>query len=123
MWLAWTGFALIALMTAVFIPASFGTYNTFDGRFGVYGVSLLLLPIVVGGGLRYLLARMRQVWLMQIPFFLGVLSAFFAGQFGLYMLPAFLLLFQILSAILFLLYLPLFVKFPPRSVVPPLPGA
>ena len=122
LWLVWAGFALCSILTDLVIPSSFGKYNSFDGPFGGYGVTLVLLPIIVCGGLRYLIARMGRGWLVHIPFFFGVLTAFFAGQFGLYMLSGYLALFQILCAALFLLYLPLFVKFPRGGGPPPLPS-
>jgi hypothetical protein len=79
------------------------------------------IPIVICAGLRFWIARMRNVWLMQIPFLVGLLFAYCAEMYGIFLVPQFLHWFQVLSATLLLLYLPLFVKFP-RRVAPPLPG-
>src|SRR4051812_25761842 len=121
MWLGWFLFALMAIMTAVYNPAAHAKVNTFARPFDVFAAGMFLIPIIICGALRFWISRLRKVWRTQVPYFVGLLFAFCAGQYGIYLLPEFLIVFQTLSAALFLLYLPVFVEFP-ATVPPPLPG-
>ncbi len=62
------------------------------------------------GGLRFWLSRIRNPWLALLPFVIGVLFAWDAGLIGIYVLPEFCIVFQVLSGVLFLLYHPLTVR-------------
>ena len=120
LWLGWSFLALGAILGAIYLPGHSGRINTFEGQFGLYPAGMFLFPIIVCGGFRYWTSRIENIWLKQLPYFAGVFNAYLAQMFGIYLFPEFLLLFQILCAVLYLVYLLLFVKFP-RVGPPPLP--
>lgn len=117
LWFVWGFFALFELLGAIYLPIK--SSQDFNGLFAA---GMVVIPVVLCGGLRFWIAHIQNVWLIQIPYFFGVVFAYSTGTYGNFLIPQLLHPFQILSALLFLLYLPLFVKFPTRSMVPPLPG-
>ena len=119
MWLAWGFFALLAVVGAIYLPVRMTNSGTQLNP--VFAISMFGIPIVICASLRFWIARMRNVWLMQIPYLVGLVFAYCAEMYGIFLVPQFLHWFQVLSATLLLLYLPLFVKFL-RPAAPPLPG-
>lgn len=117
MWIVWLILVLLALLMARFNTVDVSRLNTFARPLGVFVPGLFLIPIVLCGSLRFWLARIRHPWLALLPFLLGVFFAWQAGLYGLFLVPEFCVVFQFLSVVLFLLYLPVFVllqRSPPK---------
>ena len=72
MWLAWLFLALVTLMAPHYLIGPHSAHNTFAGPFDVFGIGLFTIPILIGGGLRALLSRLRNPWLALLPFFGGI---------------------------------------------------
>jgi len=118
MWFTWLFVALLAVLMALYLTRG-PKLNTFSGRFDVFAAGMFLIPALVCGGFRFWLSRIRNSWLALLPFCGGLFFAWQAEIYGIFLLPEFYMIFQILSAVLFLLYLPVFVKL--RELPPPLP--
>lgn len=117
MWLAWLFIALLAVLMAHFNTAGISKLNSFARPFDIFAAGMFLIPVVFCGSLRFWLSRIRNPWLALLPFLLGVFFAWQAGLYGIFLLPEFCFALQILSGILFLIYLPFFVRlrqFPPK---------
>lgn len=121
MWIGWAGAVLVAVLCAVYLPVATRPTTSVTNHFGIFPAGLLLFSLMVGGGLRFWLSRIRSYWLKLIPYFIGLFFAYQAGLYGTFLIPEFFTVFRILSAVLYLLYFPLFVRLP-RSGPPPLPG-
>lgn len=110
MWLVWLIVALLSVLMAHYLTANLPTLNTFSRPFEVFAAGMFLIPVIICVGLRLWLSRIRNRWLALFPFLIGVFFAWQAGLYGIFLLPEFCIVFQILSAILFVAYLPLFVR-------------
>jgi len=110
MWLAWVFVALLAVLMGRFLTKGVPKLNSFSRPFEVYGTGMFLIPILICVGLRFWLSYIRNPLLALLPFLIGVFFAWQAGLYGIFLLPDFCIVFQILSAILFLMYLPFFVR-------------
>ena len=118
MWLTWLFVAWLAALMAHFLTAGMSKLNTFNRPFDLFATGIFLIPLLICGGLRFWLTRIRNRWLVLLSFFVGVFFAWQAGLYGIFLLPEFCIVFQILSAVLFLTYLPVFVRL--RQPPPPL---
>src|SRR5258706_11722096 len=103
---------------AQFLTAGVSKLNPFNRPFDLFAAGMLLTPLLICGGLRFCLTRIRNRWLALLSFFVGVFFAWQAGLYGIFLLPEFCMIFQILSAVLCLAYLPVFVRL--RQTPPPL---
>lgn len=110
MWLAWSFAAALAVLMANFLTRDIPMLNSFSRPFDVFATGMFLIPTFICGGLRFWLSRIRNPWLALLPFLGGVFFAWQAGLYGIFLLPEFCIMFQILSVILFLVYAPLFVR-------------
>jgi hypothetical protein len=113
MWLIWLFFALLATLMAHYLTKDISTLNSFSKPFGVYGAGMCVIPVLICGSLRLWLSRIRNPWLALLPFLIGVFFSWQAGLYGVYLLPEFYIVYQVLSVILFAVYLPLFVRLRP----------
>jgi hypothetical protein len=121
MWLAWWFAVTVAIMEAHYLIAPTPRLNSFSKPFGVFAIGMFFIPILFCGGLRFWLSRIRNPWLALVPFFGGVFFAWMAEMFGIFLFPEFCIAFQILSAVLFLVYLPFLVR--PERIPPPIPAS
>ena len=110
MWVAWLFVALLAVLMAHFSTAGIPKLNSFARPFESFAAGMFLIPVMFCGSLRFWLFRVRNPWLALLPFLLGVFFAWQAGLYGVFLLPEFCIAFQILSVVLFLIYLPVFVR-------------
>jgi len=120
MWSAWLFVTLLSGFMAHFLTGG-PRHNTFSRPFDVFPVGMFLIPILICGGLRFWLSRTRNPWLALLLYCGGVFFAWQAEMYGIFLFPEFYKVFQILSAVLFLVYLPVFVRL--RQTPPPLPKA
>lgn len=67
LWFVWGFFALFEILGAILLPVQ----SREDGYNGVFAAGMFVIPIVLCGGLRFWIARLRNVWLIQIPYFFG----------------------------------------------------
>jgi hypothetical protein len=118
MWWAWIFTVAYTLLMAFFQTRGSPKINTFSKPFGVFAIGMMVIPVLICGGVRFWLWRMRNPWLALVPFFLGIFFAWQAGLYGIFLFPEFFIVFQILGGILLLSYLPLFVKFRPAKNEP-----
>ncbi len=119
MWVAWLFVVQLAIFMAHFLTKGVPDLNSFSRPFDLFAAGMFLFPTFICGGLRFWLSRIRNPWLALLPFLVGVFFAWQAGLYGVFGLQEFCIVFQILSAVLFLLYLPLFVSV--HRTPPPLP--
>jgi hypothetical protein len=115
MWLVWLFVALLAILMAHFNTKDISRLNSFSIHFGIFATGMCVIPIVICGGLRFWLSRIRNPWLALLPFSIGVFFAWQAGLYGIFLFPEFFVIFQILSLLLFVVYLPFFVRLRPRT--------
>jgi hypothetical protein len=87
--------------------------NSFSKPFDVFATGMCVIPVIICGGLRFWVSRIGNPWLALLPFLIGVFFSWQAGLYGIFLCPEFYIIFQILSAILFAIYLPPFVKLRP----------
>lgn len=120
MWLMWLFFASFSVLMAYFLTAKSPKLNSFAGRTDLFTFGVAAIPILLCGGLRFWISRIRNPWLALLPYFGGILFAQQAGLYGIFLVPEFCILFQILSAVLFALFLPPLVRTRPVPVPPPL---
>jgi len=109
MWLWWLFLALCAVLTAHFQTRGIARLNSFDRPVDLFVGGVFLVPILLGGGLRFWLAYVRHPWLALLLFFPGMYFPLQAAMSGYLLVPEFCLIFQMLSGVLFVAYLPLFV--------------
>src|SRR5215510_3268790 len=102
MWLAWVFLAYFAILTAHFVTPDISRLNTFSRPFDAFPIGMVAISILICGGLRFWLWRIRNPWLALIPFFVGLFFAWQAGMYGIFLFQEFCRVFQILSAVLFL---------------------
>jgi hypothetical protein len=76
----------------------------------VFIASMFLVAILTSGGCRYWLSRMRDTGWALIPFLLGLIFTWFTAMYGVFVLPEFLVLFQVMALAFFVLYFPAFVR-------------
>jgi hypothetical protein len=119
MWLTWLFVAVLTVFTAHFLTAGGPKLNSFSRPFDIFAIGMFLIPTLICGGLRFWLSRIRNPWLALLPFLVGVFFAWQAELYGIFLLPDFHVVFQTLSAVLFFVYLPVFVRL--RQIPPPLP--
>jgi hypothetical protein len=112
MWLGWLFFVLTSIMQAIYLTGN-PKLNTSGRPFGIFAICMFLIPIMICGCLRFWVSRIRNPWFVLLPYFIGVIVAQLEGLFGVFLLPEFLILFQFLSAVLFLAYIPFFVRLTP----------
>jgi len=110
MWAMWCLAALQAFFLAHFLIGHTSRLNSFSKPFGVFAISMFLIPLLVGAGLRFWLTRIGNSWLALLPFFGGLFFALQAEFFGIFLFPEFCVVFQILCGVLFLVYVPVFVR-------------
>lgn len=110
MWLAWLFAAFIAAMEAHYLTKNVSTLNSFSKPFGVFATGVCVIPVLFCVALRFWLSRFRNAWLALVPFLIGVFFAWDSSINGIFLFPEFFIVFQILSAILFLLFLPSLLK-------------
>ncbi|MDB6026793.1 MAG: hypothetical protein JWM68_3016 [Verrucomicrobiales bacterium] len=110
MWLTWLFVVLLAVLMAHYLTKGGPRINSFSRPFDLFATGMFLIPVLMCGGLRFWLSRIRNPWVALLPFFGGVFFAWQAGLYGIFLLPEFCMVFQILSAVLFLAYLPVFVQ-------------
>lgn len=120
LWLAWLLTALIAVLGSHYLVAFTPELNSFS-KFDTFVAGMFCIPIIFCAGFRFWLSRVRNPWLAIVPFLLGVFFAWQAGLYGIYLCRESCIAFQLLSALLFLLFLPLFVR--PERIPPSLPKA
>src|SRR4051794_36959464 len=106
MWLTWLVAVFLAIMMAVYLTRDISPLNSFSKPFGTFAIGMFLIPIFICGALRFWLSRIRNPWLALFPFATGLIFAWQAGVYGIFLLPEFFIVFQILSGILFVIYLP-----------------
>jgi len=124
-WFSWVFFILLNLSSAKYLP-----HHDDNGALPVsHGLAmpviLILMSVLVAGGLRWWISRIRTLSLRLFPIWLGLISASFTQCFGIYLEPNHELLFQILSDFILLAYYPLFLtdRWSRRPAVPPpIPG-
>ena len=116
MWLVWGFSALSAMLTAHYLTIGVSLLNSFARPIGVYAIGMFLFPILICGLGRLWISRIRNPWLVLLPYSVGVFFALIAGLFGVYLLPEYCIVFQALSAVLFLVYFPKFVS--PQGAAP-----
>jgi hypothetical protein len=121
MWVVWLLAALWAILMAHFLTQGIRNLNAFSRPFETFAIGMFVIPLLVCGGMRFWLARLRNPWLALVPYLIGLLFAWQAGLYGIFLLPDFCIVYQILSAILMLAYFPLFVRV--HEIPPPLPSA
>jgi hypothetical protein len=119
MWLTWWFAAMVAILEAHYLTPARSRLNSFSQPFGVFAIGMFIIPILICGGLRFWLSRIRNPWLALLPFFGGIFFAWQAEMFGIFLFPEFCIVFQILSVVLFLAYVPIFVR--PQRIPPPIP--
>jgi hypothetical protein len=123
MWILWVFWSLMAVLGAKFLPMNVAKLNSFSRPFfEVFNLGLLFFAIVLCGGFRFWLARIRNSWIALIPFFLGMLFAYNTGNYGVYLVPEFCLFYQVLCGIFFAVYLPLFINLESpiqKQILPP----
>ena len=110
MWLGWLFQVLCSVLMAHYLTKGIPKLNTFSRPFEIYAAGMFLLPILICGGFRFWLSRIGNPWLALVPFLIGTFFAWNAGLYGVFLLPEFCIVFQILSGILFVAYLPPFVR-------------
>jgi hypothetical protein len=111
MWCAWLFTAFLVLLMAYFLTKGAPKINTFARPFDVLAAGMFVIPVLICGGLRFWLSRIRNPWLALLPFLIGIFFAWQAGLYGIFLFPEFFIVFQTLGGILLFAYLPLFVKF------------
>ena len=115
MWLTWLLVALLAVLMAHYLTKDIPRLNSFSKPFGLFPTGMCVIPVLICGGVRLWLFRMRNPWLALLPFLIGVFFAWQAGLYGIFLFPEFFKVFQILSHILFAVYLPFFVRLRPAA--------
>jgi hypothetical protein len=110
MWLTWLFVALLANLMAHYLTKDISGLNSFSKPFGVFATSMCLIPVLICGSLRFWLSRIRNPWVALLPFLIGVFFAWQAGLYGIFLFPEFFMVFQILGGVLFVVYLPSFVR-------------
>lgn len=106
MWLGWAVFLSSAMLMSKYSPTNISSLNTFGKPFGIFAIGMFAIPILICGGMRFWLAYIRNPWLALPPYMIGIFFAWQATCYGIYLLPEFLIVFQILSAVLFFFYIP-----------------
>jgi hypothetical protein len=119
MWLAWSFAAFIAVLEAHFLTQGSSRLNGFSRPFDTFAIGMLVIPVLICGGFRFWLYRIRNPWLALLPFLVGLFFAWQPGLYGIFLFPEFCIVFQIMSAILFLVYLPPFVRMQPAKTGAP----
>jgi len=113
--LIWLSAVSLAILDGAFLTTDIRNLNSFQRPFETFAIGMFVIPILLCGGFRFWITRIRNPWLALIPYFFGVSFAWNTGNFGIYLLPEFCVVFQALSAALFLVYFPLFVKIGVRA--------
>ena len=113
MWLSWLFLALVAILESHYLTVNNPKINTFAKPFGLFAAVMFLIPALICGSLRFWISRIRNPWLALLPFFIGLFFAWQAEMFGIFLFPAYYIVFQILSGILFAAFFPLFVRLQP----------
>jgi len=121
MWVVWVSAGFIAILSAQYLTGDKSSLNAFSRPFDVYATGMFLFPVFICSGLRFWLSRIRNPALALLPFFLGMFFAWLTGFFGIFLLPDFCIVYQLLSAALLMVYLPLFIR--PGAIPPRLPRA
>lgn len=106
----WTGLVLSSILNAIFLSEGIEGKNSFEIRLDVFSVGMFLIPIIVSGGMRFWISRIKSRWLLLLPYLIGLVFAQSAGLYGLFLLPEVLIVFQGLSIVLFLVYAPFIIK-------------
>lgn len=121
MWLVWLFFALTSILMAHYLTKGIPKLNTFAPTPGIYTIGIFLFPILLCSGLRFWFSRIRNPWLALFPYLIGIIFAQQAGMYGYYLLPEHCIIFQILSAILFVAFFPILIQAPqpPPSMTQP----
>jgi hypothetical protein len=121
MWLAWWFGVAQAFFMAHYLTGGSHKLNTFARPLDAFVIAMFLIPLVIGGGLRLWMLWIRNPWLALLPFFGGILFAWLAELFGIFLFPEFWRVFQVLCAALFVAYLPFLA--PLRQRPPPIPAS
>ena len=116
MWLTWLFAVLLAILMPHYLTKNIPKLNVSSTSFGIYGIGMCVIPVLICGGFRLWLARMHNPWLALLPFFIGTFFAWQAGLYGIFLFPDCFVIFQILGWILLLVYLPLFVELRPAKL-------
>ena len=117
-WLAWLSVVELAILMAHYWMADASTLHRVPRPFDVFTIGMFLIPVLFCGSFRFWLSRIRNPWLALFPFLGGLFFAWQAELFGIFIFPWFYVVFRILSAVLFLAYLPVFVRL--RETPPPI---
>jgi|GEM_PF-6379353 len=115
MWWTWVAAASLSVLMACFLTKGAQKIDTFSRPFDVFAAGMFVIPVLICGGLRFWMWRMRNPWLALLPFSIGLFFAWQAGLYGIFLFPEFFIVFQTLGGILLLAYLPLFIKFQPAK--------
>jgi hypothetical protein len=110
MWLIWFSAVAWGLLMAVYIAPHVPKLNSFARPFDIFPAGMFLIPILICGGLRFWLSRIRNPWLALLPYLVGAFFALQAEPFGMYLVPEYCVLFQVLGAALLLAYWPGFIR-------------
>lgn len=106
MWLSWAFCLVLAMLMSKYLTKNISGINSFGRPFEVFAAGMFFMPILICGAMRFWLAYIRNPWLALLPYTIGVLFALEATSHGLFLLPEFLIVFQVLSAALFFIYIP-----------------
>lgn len=109
MWLLWAALATGSAILAHYLTAGITKLNTFDRPFDAVAITLVVFPVVVCGVLRFWLTRVQNPWFALVPFLIGMFFAQQAGFYGLFVMPEYCIVFQVLSGILIFLFVPFFI--------------
>jgi hypothetical protein len=112
MWIAWGVLALYAILIAKFLSTDPSRLNTFSTSFGVFPIAMILIPVLICGGTLFWVSRIRNRWLALFPYLIALVFASQAEMYGIFIFQEYLVVFQILSTLLFIVSCPLFVKAP-----------
>ena len=126
LWLIWlylaANAAWIAYSIGVVRPKWAPMVATSDQDFAFFVIILYLIPTLVSLALRFWVSRIRDSWWILIPYVFGVFIAFTIAIRNSFLPGGWRMLSPVLSAFLFLLYLPFFFRtargVPPQSAKP-----
>ena len=99
MWVVWVSAGILAILSAQYLTGEKGNLNAFSRPFDVYATGMFLIPVFICGGLRFWLSWIRNPALALLPYFVGVFFAWTTGFFGIFLLPDFCIVYQLLSVL------------------------
>ncbi len=110
MWILWILFVFYGIMVSVFLAGGKEDTNSFDIRLDALAVGVLSIPVVICGGMRFWISKIQNEWLALGPYVVGLAFAEQSLMYGVFLYDRILIVFQLLSAGLLLMFLPAFVS-------------